>query len=98
MASAKKYVFREAGPTLETSARRPRLHHDEHAAREARHQSAHRRAGLGSSYLRLPLLAGGHFAPQFVEEVFDEYDVILRLLRFFGFGCGHQRRNALAVG
>jgi hypothetical protein len=52
----------------------------------------------GAGYLRLPLLAGWYFASQLIEEIHQEEDVILSLLRFFGLGGGHQRSNALAVG
>ena len=52
----------------------------------------------GAGYLRLPLLAGRYFASQLIEEIHQEDDVILSLLRFFGLGGGHQRSNALAVG
>ena len=46
----------------------------------------------------MALFPGGYFAPHFVEEVFEEDDVVLCLLRSFGLGGGYQRRDALAVG
>jgi len=47
---------------------------------------------------RVTLFPDRHFAPQLVEEIHQEYDVVLRLLRPLGLGGRHQRHDALAVG
>jgi hypothetical protein len=47
-------------------------------------------------YWRAALFAHWHFSPQFVEEVFEEDQVVLRLLGFLAFGR-HERGDAFAV-
>jgi len=44
---------------------------------------------------RVTLFPHRHFAPQLVEEVFEEDDVVLSRLRSLGLGGGHQRHYAL---
>ncbi len=52
---------------------------------------------MQQGYAQLQLLAGGHFAPQLVREVFEEDDLDLCLLGFRPLGR-HERHEALAVG
>src|SRR5436190_10094777 len=57
------------------------------------------RERFGSDELQtfLKLFPRGHAAAEFVEEVFEEGDVVLRLLRTLVVGR-HERHDALAVG